>query len=239
MFKKLKWIIRIILFVIILAVFFFVKSGYDMYKEVTTNIPIEQMVEEIRNKQGFVAVEDVPDYYLNSVVAIEDKRFYKHFGVDFLSLGRAMIDNIKMKSFYSGGSTITQQLAKNMYFDQEKKITRKVAEVFVALDLEEKYEKDEILELYINIIYFGDGYYGIYDASHGYLNKEPIEMNLNEATLLAGIPNAPSVYELSNNTPKTYQRQIMVVKALLKEEYIDEDTSNKLIEEIKEKIGEM
>ena len=84
-----------------------------------------------------------------------------------------MVGNFKKQELASGGSTITQQLAKNMYFSQEKKITRKIAEIFVALDLEEEYEKDEILELYLNIIYFGDGYYGIKEATNGYLNKEP------------------------------------------------------------------
>ena len=118
------------------------------------------------------------------------------------------MNNLQNKKIIGGGSTITQQLAKNMYFEQKKKLTRKIAEAFVTLDLEDKYSKSEILELYINIIYFGDGFYGIKDACNGYLDKNPSDLNLYEATLLAGIPNAPSVYQLSNNSKYTYQRQI-------------------------------
>ena len=170
----------------------------------------------------------------DSIVSIEDRRFYEHFGIDLYSIGRAVVGNFKKQELSSGGSTITQQLAKNMYFSQEKKITRKIAEIFVALDLEEEYEKDEILELYLNIIYFGDGYYGIKEATNGYLNKEPSELTLYEATLLAGIPNAPSVYALSNNTKLTYERQKIVLRALLDTEKITKDEYNELLKEIED-----
>lgn len=96
--------------------------------------------------------------------------------------------------FVEGGSTITQQIAKNEYFTQEKKITRKIAEVFMAYEIEKNYSKDEILELYINTIYFGNGYYNIKDACKGYFGKSPNEMTAGECIMLAGIPNAPSVY---------------------------------------------
>ena len=95
------------------------------------------------------------------------------------------------------------------------------------------YSKDEILELYINIIYFGDGYYGIKDASNGYLNKEPNELDLNEATLLAGIPNAPSVYQLSNNSKYTYQRQIIVIQSMVENNCLSKEEAQELIEKIK------
>ena len=97
-------------------------------------------------------------------------------------------------SFVEGGSTITQQLLKNVYFTQEKKMTRKVAEVFMAIEIEKKYDKDEILELYLNTCYFGDGYYTIKEASRGYFDKKPKEMSEYEAIMLAGIPNAPPAY---------------------------------------------
>lgn len=113
-----------------------------------------------------------------------------------------------------GGSTITQQVAKNLYLTQEKNFTRKVAEVFLATKLEEELSKEKILELYLNIIYYGDGYYGIQNASYGYFGKAPASLNLNEQTILVGLPNAPSVYQLSNNSNLTKKRQEIVIKTM-------------------------
>ena len=129
------------------------------------------------------------------------------------------------------------QLLNNMYFEQKKKLSRKVAEVFVVLDLEENYSKDEILELYVNIIYFGDGHYGIKEAANGYLDKEPNELNLNDSTLLAGLPNAPSVYQLSNKSNYTYQRQIIVINAMLENNYISKEEAENLINKIRKSKG--
>ena len=113
-----------------------------------------------------------------------------------------------------GGSTITQQLAKNMYFGQDKDLTRKVAEVFVAMELERDYSKEEIFELYVNAIYFGDGYYDVASASRGYFGKEPEEMSDYECTLLAGIPNAPSVYAPTKNPELAAKRQLKVLERM-------------------------
>ena len=111
-----------------------------------------------------------------------------------------------------GASTITQQVGRNIYFTQEKSPIRKIAEIFVAFDLEKNYTKDEILELYINIIYFGNGYYGIYDASKGYFDKKPSELDFYESTYLAGLPNAPSMY--SSDDKLGEERRLQVVEAL-------------------------
>lgn len=127
---------------------------------------------------------------------MEDHRFEQHWGIDLIAIGRAAWNNLISWSLREGGSTITQQLAKNMYFTQEKSFIRKIAEMFMAFRLENTYTKDKILELYVNSIYFGDGYYCVRDASRGYFGKEPIDMTGYESTLLAGIPNAPSVAAL-------------------------------------------
>ena len=119
-----------------------------------------------------------------------------------------------------GGSTITQQLAKNLYFTQEKELTRKAAEVFMAFELERNYSKEEILELYVNSIYFGDGYYDVSSASEGYFGKTPEELNDYEATLLAGVPNAPSVYAPTKNPDKAEQRRLQVVNRMIACGYI-------------------
>lgn len=114
-----------------------------------------------------------------------------------------------------GGSTITQQLAKNQFFTQKKELTRKVAEVFMAREIERLYEKDKILELYINSIYYGEGYYSVYDASMGYFGKKPSELSDSEATLLVGIPNAPSVYAPTANAELGRQRQHQVLEDMV------------------------
>lgn len=130
-----------------------------------------------------------------------------------------------------GGSTITQQVANNLYFIEEdvNPILRKVAEIFVAFDLEKQYSKNEILELYINTIYFGDGYYGVKEACNGYLNKDPKDMTLYDATMLAGIPNAPSVYAPTVNPDLTRSRQEKVIQSMVKYGYLSQEEADKLI----------
>jgi len=132
-------------------------------------------------------------------------------------------------SFEEGGSTITQQLAKNVYFTQEKKMTRKIAEIFMAIEIEKQCSKEEIFELYVNTSYFGDGYYCVKDASEGYFDKEPAEMNLYECTLLAGIPNAPSVYAPTKNPELARQRQGQVIRKMLKQKYLTEEEAGQII----------
>ena len=149
-----KVIKRTLLFLFVTAVLvggIFVYEGYEMYEEAVTATPIEEKIKQIKeNTKNYSEIEDVPEIYKNALVAVEDKRFYKHNGVDIISIGRAIVTDIKEMAFVEGGSTITQQLAKNIYFTQEKKITRKIAEVFAAIEFEKVLSKDEILELYIN-----------------------------------------------------------------------------------------
>ncbi len=239
--KSLFKIIKIIILVIILiAIFFcgyFIYDGYKLYKSAIETQSIEEKIQYIRNKDNYIKYDEIPEDYLNAVIAVEDKRFKEHFGIDIYSIGRALISNFENKKIVGGGSTITQQLAKNMYFEQKKKLTRKVAEAFVALNLEEDYTKEDIIELYVNIIYYGDGYYGLRDATQGYFGKDIDELNLNEMTLLAGIPNAPSVYQLSNDSDYTYQRQIVVIRAMENEGYLSKDDAENLIENIKDIRG--
>ena len=121
-----------------------------------------------------------------------------------------------------GGSTITQQLAKNLYFTQEKKFTRKVAEVFVARDIEKLCDKETIFELYVNSIYFGSGYYSVYEAAEGYYGKKPCDLNDYEATMLAGIPNAPSVYSPDVNPTLAEERRQQVLECMVENGYIEE-----------------
>ena len=197
--------------------------GYFMYRDALKEQSLEDRVAEVQANPSYTTLAELPDIYLEAVVAVEDHRFRQHCGIDIIAIARATWNNIKSWSLREGGSTITQQLAKNMYFTQEKSFIRKVAEMFMAFRLERTYTKDEILELYVNSIYFGDGYYGIGDACEGYLNESPIEMTDYECTLMAGIPNAPSVYSLTENPALAEQRQKYVVKQMVKYDYITEN----------------
>lgn len=192
-----KWIFRIIaaiLAVCIIVAGIFIGKGYFMYQAALKECSLADKIESIRARDNYTTLEKLPEMYLNAVIAVEDHRFYDHGPIDIISIGRAIWVNLTSLSLAEGGSSITQQLAKNIYFTQEKKLERKVAEAFMAFALEKQYEKDEILELYVNTIYFGSGYYNVYDASMGYFGKAPAEMTDYESTLLAGLPNAPSVY---------------------------------------------
>lgn len=177
---------------------------------------LEKRVSEVQDAEYFTPLSELPDYYINAVIAIEDHRFYTHSGVDLIATSRAFVDNILSFKIKGGGSSITQQVAKNLCFTQEKKLTRKVAELFAVYQLEKNYEKDEILELYINNMYFGNGYYNIHDAAYGYYDKAPKDLTLYEATLLAGVPNAPSVYAPTVNMTLAEQRQSQVLDAMVK-----------------------
>ena len=191
-----------------------IQDGYELYAQALEECPVQEMAERIESKPDYTPVDELPQIYLDAVISVEDHRFYSHPGMDLLAIGRAAFNDLRTLSFAEGGSTITQQLAKNLYFSQEKQLTRKIAEVFVALDLEKSYSKDEIFELYVNSIYFGDGYYGIGSASLGYFELEPSKMNDYESTLLAGVPNAPSRYAPSKYLDRAEKRQLQVLRRM-------------------------
>lgn len=173
---------------------FFGVKGYEMYQDAIAERTLDERVEDIRNTENFTIYSELPQFYIDATISVEDHRFADHCGIDLIAIGRAAWTDIRAMSFVEGGSTITQQLVKNLLFTQDKKIERKAAEVFAALEMESKYSKEEIFELYANTAYFGSGYYGIYQASIGYFGKEPSALTDYECALLAGIPNAPSVY---------------------------------------------
>lgn len=195
-------------------------NGYDMYKEALEEMPLEEQIAGIRQKENYTKLEELPQIYKNAVISVEDHRFYTHRGIDMIAIFRAFINDIKAMDFVEGGSTITQQLAKNMYFTQEKKITRKIAEIFMAFEIERNYPKEDILELYLNTSYFGDGYYTVKEACKGYFQKELNQMTDSEAILLAGIPNAPSVYAPTKHPELAKERQKQVVEKMVKYKYL-------------------
>lgn len=226
--KFFKFLIILILLLTSLGLLI-IGNGYNMYKEAIQEMPVQEKVEEIRQKENYTKLSELPQIYINAVISVEDHRFYEHNGIDVIAIGRAIINDIKAMSFVEGGSTITQQIAKNEYFTQEKKITRKVAEVFVAFELEKQYTKNEILELYINTIYFGNVYYNIKDAAKGYFGKSITNLSDSECIMLAGIPNAPSVYAPTQNPELAKQRQKQVAEKMVKYGYLTEEEKDKVL----------
>lgn len=229
--KKLLKIISIILLILLFISFVYLGKGYKMYKNALNDLPINKMKEEIKSKKNYTNINEMPKIYLDAVISIEDHRFKKHKGIDIISLGRALVHDIKNLNFAEGGSTITQQLAKNVYFSQEKKIERKIAEIFMAFKLEKELSKDEILELYLNTSYFGDGYYTVKEASLGYFYKNPIDLTDYEATLLAGIPNAPSIYAPTQNPDLAKQRQRQVIDKMVEYGYLTKKEAKVILNE--------
>jgi penicillin-binding protein, 1A family len=216
--KFLKGILSIILGIIILAIIVVLAYLGIIYNEVNTEIKagkIEKTVEGIRSRNTYVKKDKIDELYLKAVIAAEDRRYYSHGAVDVVGFSRAMYNNIISMKLKEGGSTITQQLSKNIFLDQRAEIDRKIKELFYSIELEKKYSKDDILELYVNTSYFGAGYYGIGPATKGYYDKTPEKLSLNEAAFLAGVPNAPSVYNPYEHYDLAVQRRNIVLKKMV------------------------
>ena len=226
--KRLLWLILIIL---VNVAGLQIKGGYDKYQQALTDRPLYEVLAELQDKDNYTQYEDVPEIYYKALVAVEDRRFYKHNGFDIIGSARAIYNDIKAWELLEGGSTISQQLAKNLYFPQDNTLRRKIAEIFMAMKIEREYEKEDVLEFYVNGIYYGSGYYSIYDASIGYFDKEPKDMTDYECTLLVGIPNAPSVYSLNNRPDLAKQRQKKVIECMVEVEYITEDEGREILGE--------
>ena len=197
-------------------------KGYEEYKKALSEESVKEMAARIEEQPNYTTIDELPQTYIDAVLSVEDKRFYDHFGVDPIAVGRAFFNDIKAGAYVEGGSTITQQLAKNQYFTQDKKIVRKVAEMFMAFKIESELDKDTIFELYVNSIFFGNGYYCVADASNGYFGKVPSEMNFDECTLLAGVPNAPTNYNPTASPELARQRQKQVIEKMKKAGYLEE-----------------
>jgi penicillin-binding protein 1A len=172
-----------------------------------------------------VTMADVPASLKDAVLSVEDRRFYSHFGIDLIGLTRAMLTNILARHWVQGGSTITQQLAKNLFLTPDKTLRRKVQEAMMALCIEHKYTKDEILLAYLNRVYFGDGAYGVDAAAKTYFNKPARKLTLYESAVLAGLLKAPSHFSPANNPDLAMARAKVVIKTMQEAGYIDARTA--------------
>lgn len=227
--KMIKKIIMLFLVVLVVVSGVQIKGGYDKYKDALESRSLDDVIAELQSKENYTQYENVPEIYYKALVAVEDRRFYKHNGFDIIGSARAIYNDIKAWELLEGGSTISQQLAKNLYFPQDNTLQRKIAEIFMAMKIEREYEKEDVLEFYVNGIYYGSGYYCIYDAAQGYFDKEPSEMTDYECTLLVGIPNAPSIYSLDVRPDLAKQRQEKVIECMIDCKYISVEEGQELL----------
>ena len=196
--KKLLFKMIIILLVIITGFCgYYGYLGYQIYQDKIQEQSLSERVDQLKSKENYVTLDQISPIYKEAVLESEDRRFYQHGPVDYYGLARAMLTNLTTFSFKEGGSTITQQLSKNLCLSFEKDLSRKFAEVFIARDLEKMYSKDEILEMYLNITYLGEGNYGIQAASQYYYHIDAIDLNKQQSDILVKTLKRPSVYNPS------------------------------------------
>ncbi len=230
--RLIRWLqdcaAMIMLFLIIVAALL-TAGGYQTYQRALSEHSIAEVIKGIQAQASYISLAQVPQIYKDAVLAAEDPRFYRHNGIDVFAIAEALVRDIRERKLAAGGSTITQQLCKNQFFTQKKLFTRKIAELFMVRKLEQHCTKDEILELYINSVYYGSGYYNLADASAGYFDKPVAALNDWECTLLAGLPNAPSAYTPTKSPRLALERQAQVLDAMIKHGYITQKQAQEII----------
>ena len=195
----------------------------------------KKLMKKIKNEKEvyYLEYEDIPQYAIDAMISIEDKKFYEHNGIDLKAIMRAGVGVIFNKS-YGGGSTITQQLSRNVFLTTKYSWERKVEEIFLSLDMEKKYSKDQIMEFYLNNIYFMNGYYGIQAASKGYFGKDVNKLSLSQIATLCAIPNNPNLYNPREKLENTLKRRDRILKNMRDDGKITEEQYQEAInEEIK------
>jgi len=184
---------------------------------------ISKLFEENRT---VVSISNISAYLQQGIIANEDTRFYTHVGVDPIGILRAVVANLRAGSLVEGGSTLTQQLAKNMFLTQERTFTRKIKEFFLAIIIERKFSKQEILQAYLNQVYFGEGAYGVETASQVYFGKHASELTLAESALLAGLPRGPNIYSPYIDSKAALARRLTVLTGMVNQGYITQEQAN-------------
>lgn len=191
----------------------------------------ESLEAKVDRKQ-FVSSKDIPDMMKKAIVATEDRRFYDHGALDLVSVTRALVTNYMAGQTLEGGSTIAQQTVKNIFLSHDRTLSRKIEELALAVRLEKNYTKDEILELYLNTIYFGHGAYGIKDAARTYFGKDVKDLDLSQCAMLAGLPQAPSVYDPLIHPEEGGRRMVVVLTLMAQQEYISSDEAAKAAKDL-------
>lgn len=214
------------------------EKGDDAFTDSLTTVVFDadgaELAEFSSDKNSYyLKSEEIPYMAKKIFIAVEDRKFEKHSGVDYVAVARAFIELIKNNGEVTqGGSTITQQLARNVFLTHEVSIERKLKEIFIARKLEKKYSKDQILEYYINGIYFANGFYGIEAAAKGYFQKSAVELSLSELAFVCSIPNNPTLYDPMTNMENTLKRRDRVLKQIYDQGYINQNTYNEALAEV-------
>lgn len=195
-------------------------AGRSMLDEFRDTYEFTQSLEARLNRDRFVPAGEIPDLLKKGIIATEDRRFYDHGAVDLMGVARAALVNYSAGSTVEGGSTIAQQTVKNVFLSNERTMMRKVRELFLAVQLERNYTKEQILEIYLNTIYFGHGAYGVGDAARIYFHKAPKDLTLTECALLSGLPQAPSAYDPIDHPAEAKKRMTTVLMLMAREGYI-------------------
>lgn len=233
--KITKYLFLIVLTIMILVVVVFIYYSQKLNFTIPKMMDIEiydrngnqYLTLNNEHKQSYVELEDVSQYIIDCIISIEDKKFYKHKGIDILRIGGALTANIKANEITQGASTITQQYARMLYLNQEQIMKRKIEEALIAMNLETRYSKEEILEGYLNMLYFDHGITGIKDACKFYFNKLPSEVTLAEAAILASIPKGPTLYSPIRNPEKNEARKNLIIDELLEDGKITKEEAEK------------
>lgn len=239
--KLFKWqiILSIVLVSLYLSLYVYAKFSAKLSINLANNYYFYDSNNNLfdGNNDNWVSLDEISPYLINATIAAEDKHFYKHMGFDYLRIVKAMINNIKSHSMNEGASTITQQYAKNLFLDFGKTWKRKIDEAWITIKLESQFSKDEILEGYLNSINYG-GVFGIEKASMYYFNKHASELDLAEASILAGIPKSPSNYSPISNYENAKERQKVILNSMVENNYIQKEESEKAYNQALSFIGE-
>lgn len=219
-------------------------STVETFRSSETSVIYDSKGNEISELKGekdvyYLSDDEIPDYVKMAFVSVEDKKFYEHEGVDYWAIARAAFQYVKHGKVTQGGSTITQQLVRNVFISKEVTMSRKIREMFYAMEMEKKYTKDQILEFYINNVYFANGYYGIEAAAQGYFGKQANELSLAEVAFLCAIPNGPTKFNPLENYDNTVERRDLILKNMKKDGKItqqeyDSAISEKVVVDVKE-----
>ncbi|UXR71025.1 monofunctional peptidoglycan glycosyltransferase SgtB [Staphylococcus sp. IVB6240] len=232
--RRPRRIFRSTLFIIVIIALLFVGLMFFLSQRADVSD-----LSQIEQKATYVDAESMPSYTTGAFIAVEDRRFYKHHGVDFKGSIRAIFSSIKDPDQLQGGSTITQQLVKNYYYDNQQTMTRKLKEVFVAWRVEDEYDKEEILSYYLNNIFFGDNSYTIESAANYYFgtttdmnNPNLSQITVLQSAILASKVNAPSVYQVNDMSPSFVNRTKSTLEKMKQQGYISETQYTEALQQL-------
>lgn len=200
----------------------------ETFKEALTSVVYDRngiLISTMKAEKDvfYLPFHEIPELVSEAFIAMEDRRFYQHKGIDYKAIARAIVSILNKKTITQGGSTITQQLSRNVFLTHEVTMERKIEEAFIAIELEKKFSKDQILEFYINNIYFANGYYGIQAAAQGYFDMDTKELSLSQTAFLCAIPNNPSTFDPLINMESTLVRRDLILEAMLQVGFIDKN----------------